>query len=120
MYPRIVRMVDPNDPNDELNKLWNQLETEVSPMHPLEIYIHRDTLISIIEDNLATIRESRREAESDVERTHADALTQQRVEFLAYLRSERQDAVFVAMYPVASEDSDPIGIEDEDEDGDLP
>lgn len=97
----------PDDDDPEGRAFWDAMhprETDVSAMHPLEIWLDREFLLA---ETQASIDAAKRNIPWDtatpVQRDHFKAILQQRVEFLEYLNGETSERVFVALYPMATD-----------------
>ena len=112
----------PDDNDAEGKALFDSLnarETDVSALHPLEIWIDREFLIAEVEAAIQAIkRKVPWETSTETQRDYLKAVLQQRVEFLEYLNGEKDERVYLAIYPVAEEPVVPLG-EEADAD-DLP
>lgn len=112
----------PSDGDKEGQALYDMLharETDVSAMHPLEIWLGREFLI---EETDAAIQAIKRNTDwaalSEVQRNHIAAVLQQRVEFLEWLQSETTERVFLAVYPV--DDTPGVALGEEEDADELP
>lgn len=102
------------DPHTKaLNDALNAKESETSAMHPLEIYLDREFLITELEASCESIRNRYDWATaSETERGYVEAVLQQRVDFLEELRGMTDEKVYVALYPV--DGNEPLGMAEED------
>lgn len=79
-------------------------ETEVSVVHPLEIWLRRAVLIEEVETSIAALRANHDWARAGpAERQFIEVVLQQRVEFLEQLRTSTDEHVWMAIYPVENE-----------------
>lgn len=118
----------------ELRKILTQELAVVSMLDPIHLPLHRDYMIAAVEANLEVHRETHDESRRE---THPDHLEhfdeawknveQQHVDFLAWLRAERKDYVWISLYPQGN----PMGewdtkadrprlVDDNDEEDELP
>lgn len=109
----------PDDDDTEGKALFDSLharETDVSAMHPLEIWLNREWLINEVQEAIEAIRRNMPwDTATELQREHVKAVLQQRVEFLEYLNSETKERVYLAVYPVGDEPVIALG-EEEDAD----
>lgn len=75
-------------------------DTEVGPDHPLTLWIGRDVLAEVLEDNLANIDRNRTpEAERPAEREQLDRIAAERRAFLRWVRAWQGVNLFVGLFP---------------------
>lgn len=103
---------DENDPSRPLYDSLHARESDVSAMHPLEIWLDREFLIA---ETHAAIDAAKRhvpwESATPLQRDHLKAVLQQRAEFLEYLNSETTERVYLAVYPMSTDPSFGFGEE---------
>ena len=74
---------------------------EVNALNPLQVPIHKDVLIAVVEDVLEAIARARRpEKETAADKLEIDLLIRQRVEFLKWVQAQPGPNIDMAMYPV--------------------
>ena len=75
-------------------------DTPVSPEHPITLWIGRDVLAAVLEDNLANIEQNRvRELESPIERQQLDRVTAERQAFLRWVEAWEGANIFCGVFP---------------------
>jgi hypothetical protein len=122
----LINLIDPAFAHEEVAKLYNARESEVSVMHPIELFVSRELLLLTVEGNLEAMQRSRDpEHEDDLTRDYVEALIQQRVDFLERLRSDHNEQVFVALFPAGDDEDDVLGLDEasgllSDDEDDLP
>lgn len=86
--------------NADLKKLIESREGSgfVTMLHPLELFIPRDTLIELTRRSLDALRVNRKPNETADERVAVERGIQQRVDFLAWLATQT-DEIYTAVYP---------------------
>lgn len=87
-------------------------DTPVSPEHPLTLWIGRDVLAAVLEDNLANIEQNRiRELESPAERQQLDRITGERRAFLRWVEAWEGTNLFCGIFPCTEYEPDNDGSE---------
>ena len=104
---RHIRLVS----NEELRELIQSRTSNgfVNMLHPLELDIPRDVLDQWTRTSLQALRDELSRA-ADSARAEIERGIQQRVDFLAWLQTQEQDQVFMAIYP-----ADMDGLDDLDD-----
>jgi len=75
-------------------------DTPVSPEHPLTLWIGREVLAAVLEDNLVNIEQNRiRELESPTERQLLDRITADRRAFLQWVEAWEGTNLFCGLFP---------------------
>ena len=75
-------------------------DTPVSPEHPLTLWIGRDVLVSVLEDNLENIERNRVPlVESEDERQAIDRIAAERRAFLRWVRAWDGANLFIGLFP---------------------
>jgi hypothetical protein len=97
--------------NEELRDLIQSRTSNgfVNMLHPLELDIPRDVLDQWTRTSLQALRDELSRA-ADSARAEIERGIQQRVDFLAWLQTQEQDQVFMAIYP-----ADMDGLDDLDD-----
>ena len=93
-------------------------DVTVSPDRPLTLWIGRDVLVSVLEDNLVNIERNRvRLLESDITREQLDRIAAERRAFLRWVRAWNGVNIFVGLFPCTEYEPDE-GVHDRpDDDG---
>jgi hypothetical protein len=93
---RHIRLVS----NEELRELIQSRTSNgfVNMLHPLELDIPREVLDQWTRTSLQALRDELPRA-ADSARAEIERGIQQRVDFLAWLQTQEQDQVFMAIYP---------------------
>ena len=93
---RHIRLVS----NEELRELIQSRTSNgfVNMLHPLELDIPREVLDQWTRTSLQALRDELSRA-ADSARAEIERGIQQRVDFLAWLQTQEQDQVFMAIYP---------------------
>lgn len=69
-------------------------------MHPLEVYIEKETLAGVVEAQIAVIERGRAPIiESEEETTFVEGLLTERRQLVEWVRNYPQSHVFVQLYP---------------------
>lgn len=98
--------------DDELKRILQDASVPgtVSMLRPLELFLSRKWLQDLCRDSLARIRAERDPAaETDDQRKAARRAEQQRIDFMAWLQQQKEDEIYIALYPVAED-----GLSDDD------
>jgi hypothetical protein len=83
-------------------------ETAVSAEHPVSLWIDRDVLAAVLEENLANLERNREVvAASRTGQDQLDRMVAERRAFLRWVRAWGGASVFVGLYPHTECDPDP-------------
>jgi hypothetical protein len=109
---------------DDLEVLLDGKATPTAPEQPISLWIGRDVLAAVVEENLANIRRNRtRDLESDDERGRNDAIEGERLRVLDWIRSRHAAHLFgtVTLIDSVNEQAElEAGEQDRGNDGDSP
>lgn len=98
--------------DDELARILQDVSVPgtVSMLRPLELYLNRKWLQELCRDSLTRIRSERKpDQETDDQRKAGRRAEQQRIDFLAWLQQQKDEEIYIALYPVAED-----GLSDDD------
>jgi hypothetical protein len=98
--------------DDELQRILQDVSVPgtVSMLRPLELYLSRKWLQDLCRDSLTRIRTERDpSAETEDQRKAGRRAEQQRIDFLAWLQQQKDEEIYIALYPVAED-----GLSDDD------
>jgi hypothetical protein len=83
-------------------------ETPVSAEHPLALWIDRDVLAAVVQENLTNLERNRELAgASRTDREQIDRMVAERRSFLRWVRAWGGASIFVGLYPHTECDPDP-------------
>lgn len=110
--------------NADLQKLIESREGSgfVTMLHPLELFMTRETLDALTRQSLDAIRLNRKPTETEEERIGVERSIQQRVDFLSWLQTQPEE-IYMALYPADMDGLDDLDdLQDllEDDDRELP
>jgi len=105
--------------SEELNREVQM--AEVSPTSPLEVFVRRTMLLKIITDSLEAIEANRETSDTTEERRlETDRLVTQRRQFLADLRANDTEWLFMAMYPAELYERRMVDADEDEGERELP
>jgi hypothetical protein len=87
--------------NDDLKALVESREGGgfVTMLNPLELFLSTELLEQLTRDSLAALRNNRKPDETAEQKVSADRAIQQRIDFLAWLDTQRQPDIYMSLYP---------------------
>lgn len=85
-------------PNDEIRELLKGLKVpvKVSMLSPLDVYINTEVLRAVVRKSLKGLEEHRDQLEEFKALEYA---IQQRIDFLAWLQTVKDDEIMISLYP---------------------